>query len=180
MVRRFDQQIARSGQGRYAAFGHALHQAGHQVHIGTADQLQVDTWTGVVRVQDMVMCTALGPVASAQGSLGQMEGGAVIGLAMCTQEDLQCVDGHYTTHNLDGYLIPTMADAPRMQVLAIENLPKDDPIGPRGAGEISVNFALPAVANALATALQHPVTHIPMTPARVIAALESSQELVTP
>ena len=73
-----------------------------------------------------------------------------------------------------------MADAPRMQVLAIENLPKDDPIGPRGAGEISVNFALPAVANALATALQQPVTHIPMTPARVIAALESSQESITP
>lgn len=143
-------------------------------------QVQVDTWTGVVRVQDMVMCAALGPVASAQGYLGQMEGGAVIGLAMCTQEDLQCVDGHYTARNLDGYLIPTMADAPRMQVLAIENLPKDDPIGPRGAGEISVNFALPAVANALATALQHPVTHIPMTPARVIAALESSLESVTP
>ena len=143
-------------------------------------QVRVDTWTGAMRVQDLVMCTALGPVASAQGYLGQMEGGAVMGLAMCTQENLPCVDGHYTARNLDGYLIPTMADAPRMQVLAIENLAADDPIGPRGAGEISVNFALPAVANALAIALQRPVTHIPMTPERVIAALESHPDSVAP
>ena len=139
-------------------------------------QVRVDTWSGMVQVQELVMCTALGPVASAQGYLGQMEGGAVMGMAMCTQEELTCQDGHYQARNLDGYLIPTLADAPAMQVLAIENLPKDDPIGPRGAGEISVNFALPAVANALAAALQRPITHLPMTPQRVIALLEADPE----
>ena len=72
------------------------------------------------------------------------------------------------------------ADGERLQVLAIENLAADDPIGPRGAGEISVNFALPAVANALAIALQRPVTHIPMTPERVIAALESHPDSAVP
>ena len=134
----------------------------------------------MVQVQELLMCTALGPVASAQGYLGQMEGGAVMGMAMCTQEELTCQDGHYQARNLDGYLIPTLADAPAMQVLAIENLPKDDPIGPRGAGEISVNFALPAVANALAAALQRPITQLPMTPERVIALLETGAESSTP
>ncbi len=46
-------------------------------------QVRVDTWSGVVTVETMVMCTALGPVASPQGYLGQMEGGAVMGLAVC-------------------------------------------------------------------------------------------------
>ena len=143
-------------------------------------EVRIDTWSGMVQVQNLVMCSALGPVASAQGYLGQMEGGAVMGLAMCTQEELECVDGHYQVRNLDGYLIPTLADAPTMQVLAIENLPTGDPIGPRGAGEISVNLALPAVANALATALQHPITQLPMTPARVIALLEAGPESSIP
>ena len=135
-------------------------------------QVRVDTWSGMVQVQDLVMCTALGPVASAQGYLGQMEGGAVMGLGMSLLEELECEGGHYTARNLDAYFIPSIMDAPRMQLIAIENLPPNDPIGPRGAGEISVNFAVPAIANALAAALQRPVSRLPMTPLRVIALLE--------
>jgi CO/xanthine dehydrogenase Mo-binding subunit len=143
-------------------------------------QVCVDTWSGAIRVEQLVMCTALGPVASPQGYLGQMEGGALMGQAMCTNEDLECAQGRYTARNLDTYLIPTLADAPAMQVLAIENLPEGDPIGPRGAGEIGVNFATPAVANAIATAIGRPVNHLPLTPARVIAWLETTQEAVAP
>ncbi len=137
-------------------------------------QVRVDTWSGVVAVESMVMCTALGPVASPQGYLGQMEGGAVMGLGMCVQEDLPCEGGRYTARNLDTYLMPTLADAPAMDVIAIENLPDGDPIGPRGAGEISVNFAVPAIANAIAVALRHPVTRLPVQPAQVIAILEQA------
>ncbi|MNY04185.1 putative xanthine dehydrogenase subunit D [compost metagenome] len=70
--------------------------------------------------------------------------------------------------------MPTLADAPAMDVIAIENLPDGDPIGPRGAGEISVNFAVPAIANAIAVALRHPVTRLPVQPAQVIAILEQA------
>ncbi|KKW67167.1 aldehyde oxidase [Lampropedia cohaerens] len=135
-------------------------------------QVRVDCWSGAVGVERMVMCAALGPVVSVQGLLGQMEGGAVMGMGLCTQESLECIGGHYTARNLDAYFIPTFADAPQMEVLAIENLPAGDPIGPRGAGEISVNVAVPAVANALAQALQRPVTRLPVFPADVIAMLE--------
>ncbi|MCA6215434.1 molybdopterin-dependent oxidoreductase [Ideonella sp. B7] len=137
-------------------------------------QVVVDSWSGLVRVEKLVMCTALGPVVTPQGYLGQMEGGAVMGLAMATQEDLRCEGGHYTARNLDAYLVPTLADAPEMDLIAIQNLPEGDPVGPRGAGEISVNFATPAVANALAAALQHPITRLPLLPAQVIAILEQT------
>lgn len=136
-------------------------------------QVRVDRWNGTVRVEQIVLGTALGPVVSAPGYLGQMEGGALMGLGMCITEDLPCVAGRYTARNLDSYFIPTLADAPRMAVIAIENVPEHDPIGPRGAGEISVNIATPAVANAIAAALGHPVTRLPMSPERVIALLES-------
>lgn len=135
-------------------------------------QVRVDSWSGVAQVERLLVCAALGPVVSAQGYLGQMEGGALMGQAMCTQEDLPCVDGRYTARNLDTYLIPTLADAPAIDVIAIENLPPGDPVGPRGAGEISVNIATPAVANALAAALRQPLTHLPLTPSQAIALLE--------
>lgn len=133
----------------------------------------VDGWSGAVRVHDLVICSALGPVVSPQGYLGQMEGGAVMGMAMCTQEDLPCERGHYRARNLDAYLMPTLADAPVMEVIAIQNLPDGDPIGPRGAGEIGVNLATPAVANAIAIALDHPVARLPVQPEHVIAMLET-------
>lgn len=137
-------------------------------------QVCVDGWSGVARVERLQLVAALGPVVSEQGFLGQMEGGALMGQAMATQEELRCEQGRYTARNLDGYLVPTLADAPAMEVLAIENLPAGDPIGPRGAGEISVNIATPAVANALAAALRQPLTCLPLTPERAIALLEAA------
>lgn len=137
-------------------------------------QVRVDTWSGMLQVEKMVICSALGPTVSAQGYVGQMEGGAVMGLGMCVSEELECVQGHYVQRNLDAYFVPSIADAPDMEVLAIQNLPEGDPIGPRGAGEISVNVAAPAVANAIARALQRPVERLPMLPHHVITALEST------
>lgn len=136
--------------------------------------VRVDSWSGMTQVQELVMCTALGPIASPQGYLGQLEGGAVIGLGMCLFEELECEGGHYLSRNLDSYFVPSIKDAPSMELMAIENLPPGDSIGPRGAGEIGVNLVVPAIANALGVALQKPVTRLPMTPLRVIALLEES------
>lgn len=137
-------------------------------------QVRIDTWSGMLQVEKMVICSALGPTVSAQGYVGQMEGGAVMGLGMCVSEELECIQGHYVQRNLDAYFVPSIADAPDMEVLAIQNLAQGDPIGPRGAGEISVNIATPAVANAIARALQRPVERLPMLPHHVITALEST------
>lgn len=37
-----------------------------------------------------------------------------------------------------------------------------------------MNFAVPAIANAIAVALRHPVTRLPVQPAQVIAILEQA------
>lgn len=138
-------------------------------------QVAVDSWTGAVRVERMVIAAALGTVVSPMGFLGQMEGGALIGQGMATTESLPMQAGRYLARNLDGYLIPTLADAPAMEVLAIEDLPEGDAIGPRGAGEIGVNIAVPAIANAMAAALGAPVRRLPLAPDEVLDILESGE-----
>lgn len=132
----------------------------------------VDSWTGSIRITEMALVGAVGPVVSPMGYLGQLEGGALMGQALCTQESLDCIDGHYQQRNLDSYLIPTLADAPVMDVWAIEGLPERDTTGPRGTGEISVNIATPACANAIACALQSPIESLPVRPATVFRLLE--------
>lgn len=135
-------------------------------------QVAVDCWTGTLRVERLVIAAALGPVASAMGLLGQMEGGALIGQGLATTEALTLTAGRYQARNLDGYLIPTLADAPAIEVIAVVNLPEGDRVGPRGAGEISVNIVVPAIANAVAEAIGLPVTHLPIAPDTVLDFLE--------
>lgn len=138
-------------------------------------QVAIDSWTGAVRVERLVIAAALGPVVSPMGFLGQMEGGAVIGQGMATTESLPMLAGRYLVRNLDGYLIPTLADAPAMEILAIEDLPEGDAVGPRGAGEIGVNIAVPAVANAIGAALGVPVRRLPVAPDDVLDILEGDE-----
>ena len=137
-------------------------------------RVRVDTWTGAVQAQKLVIAAALGPVVSAMGLLGQLEGGAVTGLGMVLTEHLPMEGGRYLVRNLDGYLVPTIADAPDIEIIAIRNLRDDDRLGPRGAGEIGVNVAVPAIANALSDALDGAaLRHLPVTPEQVFAAVEA-------
>jgi CO/xanthine dehydrogenase Mo-binding subunit len=135
-------------------------------------RVAVDRCTGRVRVEDLVIAAALGPVVSPMALLGQIEGGALMGVGLATTESLDCVDGRYAARNLDGYLVPTFADAPRIEVIAVQKLMPGDPAGPRGAGEIAVCIAAAAVANAIAAATGRDVERLPMRPAALIEPLK--------
>ena len=137
-------------------------------------RVRIDRWTGALQVQRLVIAAALGPVASAQGLLGQIEGGALMGQGLATSERLDMVAGRYAARNLDAYLVPMLADAPQWEVLAIEDLPPGDAVGPRGAGEIAVNIAVPAIANAVTAAIGLPVDRLPITPDHILDWLERS------
>ena len=112
--------------------------------------------TGAVRVLDLHLHSAAGPVIDLGSYLGQMEGGAVQGLGFTLTEEALMEGGRYVTANLDTYAMPTVRDVPlRMQVTALETLDPGDPHGPRGAGELGIGGISPAIANAVADALGH-------------------------
>lgn len=135
-------------------------------------RVRIDRWTGALQVQRLVVAAALGPVASPLGLLGQIEGGALMGQGLATCERLDMAAGRYLARNLDAYLLPVLADAPQWELLAIEDLPPGDAVGPRGAGEIAVNIAVPAIANAVTAAIALPVDHLPITPDAILDWLE--------
>jgi nicotinate dehydrogenase large molybdopterin subunit len=131
----------------------------------------VDRWSGAVRVEHMVVATACGPIVSPLGFAGQVEGGAVMGLGMALLEAVPELNGHYLYRNLDGYMVPTIADAPVIDIIAIEDVCAGDELGPRGIGEISINVAVPAIANAVANAIGAPIRRLPVRPVDVFEAL---------
>jgi len=135
-------------------------------------RVRIDTWTGSLQVQRLAIASALGPVVSPMGLLGQMEGGALMGQGLATVERLPMAEGRYLARNLDAYLVPTLADAPRAELEAIEDLMPDDPVGPRGAGEIAVNIAVPAIANAVSAAIGMPIDRLPIEPDDLLDFLE--------
>ena len=87
-------------------------------------------------------------------------------------EDLPVRDCTFLATNLDRDLIPSIADAPRIDVEPVETLSPDDPIGIRGVGEIPLNAVAPAIATAILNAIGEAPTHFPVSPAWVLGVLE--------
>jgi CO/xanthine dehydrogenase Mo-binding subunit len=137
---------------------------GDFVSCGAVAMVRVDRWTGRVAVQRMVLAPACGPMVVEQQYLGQVEGGAVMGLGLALLEDLPVDNGRYAHQNFDGYVMPSIADAPEIEVLAVEHLDPGDAIGPRGVGEIVINAAVAAIANAVAEASARAITRVPIRP----------------
>lgn len=138
----------------------------------TLARVAVSRITGELRVLDLHLHTAAGPVIDVASYLGQMEGGAVQGLGFSLTEDAAMRDGLYLTRNFDGYAMPSVRDAPRrMVVTAREDLDPGDPYGPRGAGELGIAGVTPAIANAVADATGHWPVSSPFSPETLLRGL---------
>jgi len=129
--------------------------------------VEVDTRLGTVRALRIVAAHDVGRAINPTLVEGQIHGGIAQGLGLALMEDY--VPGR--TDNLHDYLIPTIGDIPPIETLLIE---QPDPLGPYGAkgvGEPALVATAPAILNAIADATGARITHIPATPARVLAAL---------
>lgn len=125
---------------------------GHYLYTYAAvmAEVEVNTLSGQVKVNDIRHVVAAGPVMNPMGYVGQIEGGSGMALGFTLMEDSLMENSEYMTTNLDTYLIPTIQDMQkRLDVEAIENLPENDPFGPRGIGEIGSVALAPAIVSAI-------------------------------
>lgn len=139
----------------------------------TLARIAIDRATGQVRVLDLEVHTAAGPVVDLASYLGQIEGGGVQCLGFTLSEDAIMTDGVFRTGQFDSYMLPTVSDAPaRMSVFALEDLDPGDPFGPRGAGEIGIGAVTPAIANAIGDALGLHPSITPLDPEALLDAID--------
>lgn len=138
----------------------------------TLARVAVDRITGEICVIDLHQHTAAGPVIDVAAYLGQIEGGGVQGLGYTLTENIIMKAGASVADNLDGYMLPTIADAPETtRVFALEALDHDDAYGPRGVGELGIAAVAPAIAAAVADAVGVWPTTTPISPEDLLVAL---------
>jgi xanthine dehydrogenase D subunit/xanthine dehydrogenase C subunit len=131
----------------------------------TLARVAVSRITGQVRVLDLNQHTAAGPMLDLAAYLGQLEGGGVQALGFTLTEDAPMREGGHLAANLDGYMLPSIGDAPlAMASFALEDLDPGDPFGPRGTGELGLAAVSPAIANAVADATGHWPAMAPLDP----------------
>lgn len=160
-------QVMTTGTGlRLHGYPHRFFAYGVQVAA-----LEVDLLTGEVTVCDFLSCIDGGRVLNPPVYGQQVQGGAVQGMGYALFEEFVVRAGQIATKDFSTYILPTSMDVPDMQVQAVELEEPEGPYGMKGIGEIVINGAVPAVANALAAATGIRLAQQPFTAERVLAAL---------
>jgi CO/xanthine dehydrogenase Mo-binding subunit len=139
-------------------------------------QVLVDTETGEVTLERLVMVHNVGKLINYGGAYGQMTGAATMGAGYALMEEMLLEDGILLNGSLESFLIPTAPDAPEAEIKMIE-IP--EPYGPHGAvglGEPSITPVAPAIRNAVVDAIGAPINRIPLTPERVLQAIEQASK----
>jgi CO/xanthine dehydrogenase Mo-binding subunit len=140
-----------------------------------AVEVAVDTETGEVTLLKAAACHDVGRAINRAAAEGQIAGGGMQGLGYALMEDLIVKEGVIQTPSLSEYLIPTSMDYPSIQVILLESGSGVGPYGAKGIGEPSLTPAPPAVASAVADAIGIPIHELPITPERILAALDNRQ-----
>lgn len=137
-----------------------------------AVEVAVDTETGEVRVLKSAACHDVGRALNPAAVAGQIEGGAAQGLGYALMEDVQIVNGVTLTPSFAEYLLPTASDMPQTKTIILESGTGLGPFGAKGIGEPALTPMAPAIANAVANAIGARVMQMPLTPERVLQAID--------
>ena len=136
--------------------------------------LEVDIETGVVRVNKAVAIQACGRVVSRKTAESQIIGGVIQGIsfALFERQILDRVTGACVNANLEQYKILGSADMPHI----VPVLWDKGQTGVRSLGEPPVIPGAAMVACAVFNAIGAPVRHLPITPDKVLAALDLAKK----
>jgi CO/xanthine dehydrogenase Mo-binding subunit len=143
-------------------------------YASCAVEVEVDTETGIVTVTRMTQCYDVGYAINPTHVEGQIDGGAIQGLGLGVLEtSYPYYPGvEHRGDQFGAYLTPSMDDLPVMDTLLIENPASDGPFGAKAIGEMANNAQPPSIAAAVHDAIGVWITELPITPERVLRALE--------
>lgn len=136
-------------------------------------EVSVDTETGLIRVERVVAVHDCGRPMNLLGLESQVNGGVLQGISYALYEDrrLDRNTGIMVNPNMEEYKIIGAKDMPQIEVHFIEDYLARSSTDAGGIGEPAKIPAAAAVANAVYNATGVRLYELPMTPARVLAAL---------
>ena len=136
-------------------------------------EVTVDTETGAVTVDKLVMAVDSGVIVNPLTASGQIEGGMTqaLGYAVC-EEMRYDKKGNAIERDLDRYHIFRADEMPELETIFVETFEPSHPFGVKAVAEIPMDGVAPAVGNAILDAIGVNVDVIPTTPERVWQAIK--------
>lgn len=136
-------------------------------------EVEVDTETGIIEVKKMVESCDPGHIVNPELYKAQVEGGMMQVLGTVLFEELKLKDGKVLNKSFVDYKIPTIDNAPETFIaMGVEHPEETGPYGARGIGEPAMVPGAPAIANAIYNATGCRFTEMPITPERMLKALQ--------
>lgn len=139
-------------------------------------EVEVDTETGQVRVLDTFISDDCGKALNPLAVHGQTSGAAVQAIGWTLFEQLQFEDGRLQNGNFADYTMPTADAVPEIRSGIVETIEPNGPYGAKGASETAIVPGAGALANAVYDAIGVRITELPITPEKVLAALQQQRE----
>jgi xanthine dehydrogenase YagR molybdenum-binding subunit len=138
--------------------------------------VSVDTETGIVKMNKMVCAQDCGLVINLKTAESQVYGAMIMGIATTLYEEkvMDPTTGTMLNPNMDFYRLAGIGDIPELVVHMMTGKGYDER-GPIGLGEPPTVGPMAAISNAVANAVGVRVPFMPITPDRVVAALNPSQ-----
>jgi putative selenate reductase molybdopterin-binding subunit len=166
---------------------HSLHQDNQHQIMATASHMSevspppfavqfaeivVDTETGQVTVERLLMAVDCGIAINPITASGQVEGGMVQALGYAHCEEMAYDErGMVQATNLRDYKIYRADEMPELEVIFVETYEPSGPYGAKAVAEIPKDAVAPALASAIFDATGVRMRAIPFTPERVWRAL---------
>ena len=146
--------------------------AGASFSVNWTD-LKVDTETGKTDVLAFTAIQDAGRAIHPAYVEGQMQGGAVQGIGWALNEEyIYDKDGVMENAGFLDYRVPVASDLPMIDTQIVEVPNPSHPYGVRGVGETPIVAPLAAVSNAVRDQLGFRIDDLPLSPPRVLAAID--------
>jgi xanthine dehydrogenase YagR molybdenum-binding subunit len=129
-------------------------------------EVRVDPELGLVRLNRFVGAYDAGRIINPKTARSQAIGGIIwgAGQALLEQSETDPASGQFINRNYSGYLVPTNADIPELDVLFVGGFDEEaSPLGAKGLGELTAVSVAPAIANAVYHATGKRVRDLPIT-----------------
>lgn len=138
-------------------------------------EVTVDTETGQVVVDKLVMAVDSGIIVNPITASGQIEGGMTqaLGYAVC-EEMVYDEKGRAREIDLDDYHIFRADEMPELETIFVQTYEPSHPFGVKAVAEIPMDGVAPAVGNAILDACGADVLENPTTPERIWRALKNT------
>lgn len=137
--------------------------------------VEVDRETGLVQVVRYTAVQDAGKAVHPSYVEGQIQGGAVQGIGWALNEEyIYNENGQLENPGFLDYRVPVCSDVPMIDAVIIEEPNPRHPYGVRGVGETPIVPPMGAITNAVADAIGIRMTSLPMSPPRVLEALDEA------